>query len=257
MGFADELFDLSGVLPSSLAGAVASGREMVRALARCGADVMITSRKLESCEELAQEIRDTTGRAALPYACHVGRWDELDGLVDAAYERFGTVDILINNAGNSPTYDAVDGHHRRPVEQRAEPQPAGAVPLVGAGGHADGGSRARLDHQHLDGRHIPTRPDLRPHAVAKAGFNNITESLAKAFGPSVRVPTASCRARFTRTPPRVGISKRWLPGWRGSCSSESATRPRSWALRSISQVTRSSFQPACCYRSTGANHERA
>jgi NAD(P)-dependent dehydrogenase (short-subunit alcohol dehydrogenase family) len=41
----------------------------------------------------------------LPYGCHVGRWDELDGLVDAAYDKFGRVDILVNNAGMSPLYD--------------------------------------------------------------------------------------------------------------------------------------------------------
>src|SRR5215203_3552101 len=103
MGFADELFDLSGRVAVVTGGSRGLGREMVRALARCGADVVITSRRLESCEELAREIKDTTGRAAFPYACHVGRWDELDGLVDAAYERFGKVDILINNAGKSPT----------------------------------------------------------------------------------------------------------------------------------------------------------
>ena len=107
MGFADELFDLSGRVAIVTGGSRGLGREMVRALARCGADVVITSRNFESCEELAQEIHETTGRVALPYACHVGRWDELDGLVEAAYERFGKVDILINNAGKSPTYDAL------------------------------------------------------------------------------------------------------------------------------------------------------
>ena len=38
---------------------------------------------------------------------HVGRWDELDGLVDAAYDRFGKVDVLINNAGMSPLYESL------------------------------------------------------------------------------------------------------------------------------------------------------
>ena len=41
----------------------------------------------------------------MPYQVHVGRWDQLDGLVDATYDRFGKVDMLINNAGMSPVYD--------------------------------------------------------------------------------------------------------------------------------------------------------
>ena len=84
MSYAEELLDLTGRVALVTGGSRGLGREMVRALARCGADVVITSRKLDSCEELAKEIEDTTGRAALPYACHVGRWDELDGLADAA-----------------------------------------------------------------------------------------------------------------------------------------------------------------------------
>src|SRR4051812_42665635 len=67
------------------------GREMVLAFAAAGADVVITSRKLEPCQALAEEVEKTTGRKALAYASHVGDWNQLDGLVDAAYERFGKV----------------------------------------------------------------------------------------------------------------------------------------------------------------------
>ena len=81
------------------------GREMAFAAARCGADVVIASRNLDSCEATATEIEAETGRTALPYAVHVGRWDQLDGLVDAVYDRFGKLDVLVNNAGMSPVYD--------------------------------------------------------------------------------------------------------------------------------------------------------
>jgi len=83
------------------------GRSMVLAFARAGADVIITSRKLDACERLAREVEEQTGRTALPYACHVGHWDELPALLNAAYERFGRLDVLVNNAGKSPLYPSL------------------------------------------------------------------------------------------------------------------------------------------------------
>lgn len=80
---------------------------MAFAAARCGADVVIASRKYDTCVATAREIEEATGRSALPYGVHAGRWDELPGLVDAVYERFGKLDALVNNAGMSPLYDSL------------------------------------------------------------------------------------------------------------------------------------------------------
>lgn len=73
--------------------------------------MVVTSRKVDSCIEVAREI-EAMGRQALPYGCHVADWDQIDTLVDAAYERFGKIDILINNAGMSPLYDKITGVSR-------------------------------------------------------------------------------------------------------------------------------------------------
>ncbi len=102
----DELFDFTGKVALVTGGSRGLGREMVLALAARGADVVITSRKADSCEAVAEEVR-ALGREALPYGCHVGHWQELEGLTEAAYERFGKLDILINNAGMSPLYPAL------------------------------------------------------------------------------------------------------------------------------------------------------
>ena len=147
MGYADELFDLTDRVVLVTGGSRGLGREMAFAAAQCGADVVIASRKYESCVATAEEIAAATGRAAFPYQVHVGRWDELDGLVDAAYERFGKVDVLINNAGMSPLYESLSVGHREAVRRRGQPQPQGPVPVVGAGGRTDGGRRRRVDHQ--------------------------------------------------------------------------------------------------------------
>src|SRR5947208_15672552 len=97
-------FDLSDRVAIVTGGSRGLGHSIVLGLAQAGADIVIASRKLDNCKAVAEEVETTTGRQALPVACHVGHWDELEGLVDAAYDRFAKVDVLVNNAGMSPLY---------------------------------------------------------------------------------------------------------------------------------------------------------
>lgn len=105
MGYAEQLFDLADRVVLITGGSRGLGREMAFGAARCGADVVIASRNLDNCVATAQQIEHETGRRAMAYQVHVGRWDQLDGLVEASYDRFGKIDTLINNAGMSPLYD--------------------------------------------------------------------------------------------------------------------------------------------------------
>ena len=93
-----DLFDLTGKVALITGGSRGLGRQMALAFAERGADIAVVSRKLDKCEETAAEI-EALGRKALPLACHVGKWGEIDGMVDAVYEHFGKVDILVNSAG--------------------------------------------------------------------------------------------------------------------------------------------------------------
>ena len=97
-----DYFDMTGKVVLVTGGSRGLGYEMVKAFAASGADVIVASRKLEPCEAVAEEVR-AMGRRALPVACHVGHWDALPGLVEAAYDTFGKVDVLVNNAGMAPT----------------------------------------------------------------------------------------------------------------------------------------------------------
>src|SRR5689334_23915246 len=97
MGYADELFDLTDRTVLITGGSRGLGREMAFAAAHCGADVIIASRKFDNCVETAKQIEAATGRTALPHEVHMGRWYQIGGLVDAAYDKFGKVDVLINN----------------------------------------------------------------------------------------------------------------------------------------------------------------
>jgi NAD(P)-dependent dehydrogenase (short-subunit alcohol dehydrogenase family) len=95
------LFDLSGKVALVTGGSRGLGYQMVKAFAEAGADVVITSRKLDACEKVAREV-ERLGRRALAHSCHIAKWQEIDALVEAAYAHFGRIDILVNNAGMSP-----------------------------------------------------------------------------------------------------------------------------------------------------------
>ena len=187
--FAAELFDLTDRVVLVTGGSRGLGREMAFAAAHCGADVVIASRKYDTCVATAEEITAATGRAALPYAVHVGRWDELDGLVDAAYERFGKVDVLINNAGMSPLYESLGSVTEKLFDSVVNLNLKGPFRLstfVGERMVADGGGS--IINVSSSGSRRP-RPEQLPYSAAKAGLNALTEGLALAFGPTVRVNT--------------------------------------------------------------------
>jgi NAD(P)-dependent dehydrogenase (short-subunit alcohol dehydrogenase family) len=98
-------FDLTDKVAVVTGGSRGLGRAIAQALAEAGADVVIASRKLDSCESAAEQIAQSTGRRAIPVACHVGRWDDCGGLIDATLDKVGRIDVLVNNAGMSPLYD--------------------------------------------------------------------------------------------------------------------------------------------------------
>jgi len=189
MGYADQLFDLTDRVVLITGGSRGLGREMAFAAARCGADVVIASRKYDACVATAEEITAQTGRAAFPYQVHVGHWDELDGLVDAAYDRFGKVDVLVNNAGMSPLYESLGAVTERLFDSVLNLNfkgPFRLSALVGERMVADGGGS--IINVSTSGSR---RPDghMLPYAASKAGLNALTEGFALAFGPTVRVNT--------------------------------------------------------------------
>jgi len=100
--------DLAGKVAVVTGSTRGLGRCMVSALAAAGADVVITSRNAQACRDVADQVGKESGRRVFARACHVGRWDEIGGLVDDVYAEFGRVDVLVNNAGISPLYASLD-----------------------------------------------------------------------------------------------------------------------------------------------------
>jgi NAD(P)-dependent dehydrogenase (short-subunit alcohol dehydrogenase family) len=197
----DRYFDLSGKVALVTGGSRGLGRQMVLAFAERGADVIVASRRLESCEKVAAEVREL-GRRAFPFAVHAAKWDGIDRLIAATYAEFGRVDVLVNNAGMSPPmpshevteelFDSVVGlNFKGPF--RLASQVAKRM-YDGAGGV--------IINVSSTGALMPL-PGVIPYGSAKAALNAMTRSLAAEYGPKVRVNTLSPGPFLT------DISKAW------------------------------------------------
>ncbi len=180
-------FDLTDKVAVVTGGSRGLGRAMAQALAEAGADVMIASRKLDSCESAAEQIAQSTGRRAIPVACHVGRWDDCDALIDATLDEFGRIDVLVNNAGMSPLYDELVNITEELYDKTLAVNLKGPFRLgVLAGSHMTKREGGVIINVGTVGSLLAS-PNELPYACAKAGLNALTVGLAEAFAPSVRV----------------------------------------------------------------------
>jgi NAD(P)-dependent dehydrogenase (short-subunit alcohol dehydrogenase family) len=182
---------LSGKVALVTGGSRGLGREMVLAFAAAGADVVIASRKVDTCEAVA---------------CHVGHWDDLDGLVDQAYGTFGRVDVLVNNAGMSPLYPDLPSVTEELWDKVLGVNLKGPFRLTALVGTkmAQGPYGGSIINVSSTGSIRPA-PHMLPYDAAKAGLNALTEGFSKAFGPTVRVNTIMAGPFLT------DISKAWDP----------------------------------------------
>ncbi|MFT4100569.1 MAG: glucose 1-dehydrogenase [Burkholderiaceae bacterium] len=198
----DKPFDLTGKVALVTGGSRGMGRAMTLAFAAHGADVIIASRKLDACEQVAAEVR-AMGRQALAVSAHVGRWDDCDALVHHAYSHFGKVDVLVNNAGMSPLYQKLSDVTEAMFDKVIGVNLKGPYRLSALIGErmaeGDGGSIINISSVAA----ANPAPNAEPYGAAKAGLNNLSRSFAFAFGPKVRVNSIMAGPFLT------DISKAW------------------------------------------------
>jgi NAD(P)-dependent dehydrogenase (short-subunit alcohol dehydrogenase family) len=200
-----ELHDLTRQVAVVTGGSRGIGRAIVQILAEAGADVVIASRKLDACETAADEVRASTGVRTAAVACHVGHWDDCDALVSATLARMGRLDVLVNNAGMSPTYESLDTVSDERWDKTVAVNLKGPFRLAAlAATHMaahDGGSIINIG---TAGSLMASVNEL-PYACAKAGLNALTVGLAEAYAPSVRVNA------ILPGPFRTDASRAWAP----------------------------------------------
>ncbi|MCM3005345.1 SDR family oxidoreductase [Priestia koreensis] len=92
------LFDLKGKTAVVTGGGRGIGAQMAQALAEAGANVVVCSRNIEACQQVAEEL-GKMGVETMAIRCDVSNPDEVNEAVAEIVAKFGTIDILVNNSG--------------------------------------------------------------------------------------------------------------------------------------------------------------
>lgn len=180
--------DLRGRVAVVTGGSRGLGRAITLGLARAGAAVAIASRKIGSCQSLAEEVAAAGGRASA-HGFDAEIWDDCDRLFQEVHDRWDGAQILVNNVGKSPVAPSSLETSQAAFDHILAVNLRSAFRLSALFGAAmierDGGAIINISSTGS----IKPEPYFAPYAAAKAGLNVLTECFAKEFAPKVRVNT--------------------------------------------------------------------
>jgi NAD(P)-dependent dehydrogenase (short-subunit alcohol dehydrogenase family) len=181
-------FDLSGRVAVVTGSGQGIGRAIAFGLADAGCDVVLNARRIDDLEITAEGIRER-GRDALIVAGDIR--DLSEELADRTMERFGRIDIWVNNVGGSDEkttrmlIDTPDDVFRAQLELNLTSAFQGCK--AAAKRMKPGSSIVNIS----SGAGMRGSPYTGPYAAAKAGMNNLSETLALELAPDIRVNTVA------------------------------------------------------------------
>jgi NAD(P)-dependent dehydrogenase (short-subunit alcohol dehydrogenase family) len=175
------LFDLTGRVAIVTGGTRGIGRAIAGGFVAAGARVVVASRKPDACAE-TEAYLTAMGGDALGVATHLGDLDALSGLVDRSVERFGRLDIVVNNAANALTQPL--GHFTPDAWSKSfDVNLRGPVFLVQAAlPHLMESPSAAVINVISAGAFLFS-PNVAMYAGAKAAMMSFTRSMAAEFAP--------------------------------------------------------------------------
>ena len=175
---------LDGKVAIVTGGSKGIGKAIGAAFARAGASVVLTSRKQEALDAAAAEI----GHGAVGFAAHAGETDQARAAVAFAVERFGRLDVLVNNAATNPYFGPVLGISESQMDKTVQVNQRALVvwtrEAVSAGlGRHPGASVVNIAS--IGG--LSVEAGIGYYNVTKAAVLHLSRQLAAELAPAVRV----------------------------------------------------------------------
>ena len=175
------LFQLDGKVALITGASKGIGEAMARGLAEFGAKVVVSSRKQEAVDAVAEAFR-ADGLEAIGIAANMGNIEQAHALVDKTVAAYGGLDIIINNAAANPVFGPIQQTEERAFDKIIDVNLKGpfelckkAYPILKERG---GGSIINISS--IGG--LTPESGIGIYSVSKAGINNLTMAMAQDWG---------------------------------------------------------------------------
>jgi NAD(P)-dependent dehydrogenase (short-subunit alcohol dehydrogenase family) len=176
-----DLFDLSNKIALVTGASRGIGEEIARVLANYGAHVIVSSRKIDGCQAVADSIIESGGSASA-FPCHVGSMDDIAAMLAHISEAHGKLDVLVNNAATNPYYGHILDTDLGSFQKTVDVNVRGYFFMSIEAGKLmrDNGGGAIVNTASVAG--IQPSPGQGIYAVSKAAVINMTRAFAGECG---------------------------------------------------------------------------
>lgn len=175
------LLDLENKVAIITGASKGIGASMAKAFAGLGASVIVSSRKQEAVDQVADAIQKSGG-IATGIACHVGNKDQLEQLVEKTVGLYGGVDILVNNAATNPVYGPLADSEEAVFDKIMNVNVKSCMTLANLcyPSMSERGGGSIINIASVEG--LKPSPGLGLYSVSKAALIMLTKSQAKEWG---------------------------------------------------------------------------
>ena len=176
-------FSLNGKVALINGGSRGIGEAMALAFAEQGATVIVSSRKQEGVDAVAQAIEAAGGKAAA-IACHVGKAEQVDALFERVKAEFGKLDVLVNNAATNPYFGPFIAAPESAYDKTFEVNCKGYFLMAQRAAQmmAEQGSGSIINVASIEG--LTPSPMMGVYSMTKAAVIMLTKVIAKELGAS-------------------------------------------------------------------------
>lgn len=176
------MFNLEGRVSLVSGASRGIGKAIATVLAGHGAHVIVSSRRLESCEQVAAELNQA-GHSAEAMACHVGDVAQIEKLIDRIASKHGKLDILVNNAAANPYFGPIIDTPLEAFEKTCEVNIRGYFFMSARAARLmkENGGGVILNTASINAIRPP--PMQGVYSITKAAIVNMTRAFAREVGP--------------------------------------------------------------------------